>query len=114
MRESFEVCVEYYVDEKGRWPFIDWVESLDPTEAEVIAFAVRKRRDGNTGNFKPVGNGVHELRAKAFRIYYGVRGDTLIILLGGGTKRRQQADIDVAKTRWLNVKQEPRKWARKR
>ena len=114
MRESVEVTVGYYIDEKGRRPYIDWVKSLDRAAAEIVAFAVRKRRNGNTGNSSPVGGGVHELKARGFRIYYGVHGDRLIILLAGGTKRRQQADIDVAKSRWRNVKQGPRKWVRER
>ena len=59
---------------------------------------------GNTGNSKPVGGGVQELKATGSRIYYGIHGDNLFILLAGGTKRRQQADINVAKFRWLDFK----------
>ena len=109
MRESVEVSVEYYTDERGRKPFIDWMKSLDPAAAETILYAVYKRRNGNTGNSSPVRGGIHELKAKGFRVYYGVHGDKLIILLGGGTKRRQQADIDVAVARWRDFKQEPGK-----
>ena len=114
MRESVEVGVAYYVDGRGRRPFIDWLESLDPAAVEAVLYAVKKRRNGNTGNSKPVGGGVHELREKAFRIYYGIHGGKLIILLSGGTKKRQQTDIDAAKSIWRNIKQEPWKWAEKR
>ena len=114
MREAIVVSVAYYIDGKGRRPFIDWVESLDPDTAEMVHYAVEKRRVGNTGGSKPVGGGVHELKAKGFSIYYGIHGDKLIILLAGGRKRRQQADINVAKSRWRNFRQEPRKWARGR
>jgi putative addiction module killer protein len=56
-------------------------------------------RDGNFSNAKGVGAGVEELRldfAAGYRIYFGRDGDTLVILLGGGTKKRQQADISSA------------------
>ena len=37
-----------------------------------------------------------------YRIYFGRNGDTLVILLGGGTKRRQSADIAAAQNRWAS------------
>ena len=52
MREAIVVNVAYYIDEKGRRPFIDWVKSLDPDMAETVHDAVEKRRVGNTGGSK--------------------------------------------------------------
>ena len=43
-----------------------------------------------------------------YRVYFGRDGDALVILLGGGTKRRQQRDIDDAKTRWTDYKRRKR------
>jgi len=37
-----------------------------------------------------------------YRIYFGRDGDRLVILIGGGTKKRQQADIDAAKAHWAD------------
>jgi putative addiction module killer protein len=40
----------------------------------------------------------------AYRVYFGKDGEQLVILLGGGTKRRQQDAIDVAKARWIDYR----------
>ena len=108
MREAIEVSIEYYYDDMGRSLFEEWYNTLDRSPKEVVLDAVDKRRKGNTGNSRPVGGGVHELRARGFRIYYATQGAKLIILLGGGTKRRQQSDIDAAKSSWWNYKQRKR------
>jgi putative addiction module killer protein len=54
---------------------------------------------GNLSNVRPVGSGVSEYRidfGPGYRIYFGRDGDTLIILLAGGTKQCQQQDIEAA------------------
>ena len=43
-----------------------------------------------------------------YRVYFGLDGDVLVILLAGGTKKRQQRDIDTAKVRWADYKQRKR------
>ena len=58
-------------------------------------------------NVKGVGAGVLEYRIDSgpgYRIYFGRDGKTLIVLLGGGTKRRQQRDIDAAKRLWRDYR----------
>ena len=55
---------------------------------------------------KSVGAGVMERRidwGPGYRVYFGRDGDRLIVLLGGGTKKRQQ-DIEEALTRWTDYK----------
>jgi putative addiction module killer protein len=68
---------------------------------------------GNLSNAKPVGRGVLEYRidyGPGCRIYFGRHGDRLIILLAGGTKQRQRADIELATSYWLDYKRrKPRK-----
>jgi len=62
---------------------------------------------GNLSNAKGVGEGVLEYRidwGPGYRVYFGRDGDTLVILLTGGTKRRQQRDIDAAKVLWTDYK----------
>jgi putative addiction module killer protein len=62
---------------------------------------------GNFGDSKSVGGGVQELRmhfGSGYRIYYGRDGDTIIILLGGGSKRRQSFDIAAAVKRWADYR----------
>lgn len=64
---------------------------------------------GNLGDSKSLGGGVQELRVDygpGYRVYYGKDGDRLIILLAGGTKRSQSRDIQEAKRRWTNYKQQ--------
>ncbi len=60
---------------------------------------------------KGVGAGVSEYRidfGPGYRVYFGKDGDTLIILLGGGTKKRQQNDIETAQDLWREYKQRKR------
>jgi len=62
---------------------------------------------GNVSNVKGVGSGVSELKmdfGPGYRVYFGRDGDTLIILLAGGTKKRQDEDIARAKTCWGDYK----------
>ena len=68
--------------------------------------------DGNLGDHRSVGDGVTETRihtGPGFRIYYGRDGDTILILLAGGTKRGQQTDIRNAKDRWKDYKERKRR-----
>lgn len=54
-----------------------------------------------------MGAGVFELRLNfgpGYRIYFGKDGELLVILVGGGTKKRQQADIKAAQARWQEYK----------
>jgi putative addiction module killer protein len=63
---------------------------------------LRKAMLGNLGDVKPVGGGIYEMReyfGPGWRMYYLKRGDVLIVMLGGGNKSSQSADIAVAKQR---------------
>jgi len=62
---------------------------------------------GNTSNVKTVGAGVFELKVNfgpGYRVYFGRDGNEIVILLGGGTKKRQSRDIQAAQERWRNYK----------
>ncbi len=62
---------------------------------------------GNFSNVKGVGSGVYECRIDfglGYRIYFGKDGTRIVILLGGGTKQRQQNDIELAIARWEDFK----------
>jgi putative component of toxin-antitoxin plasmid stabilization module len=66
---------------------------------------------GNLSGVKGVGRGVLEYRidfGPGYRIYFGRDGHVLVILLGGGTKKRQQQDIDRAAMRWVDYKHRKR------
>ncbi len=56
---------------------------------------------------KGVGSGVYELRmdfGAGYRVYFGKVGDKLVLLLGGGTKKRQSNDIEAAHAAWIDYK----------
>jgi len=99
--------VREYVDAKGRSPYRDWLVKLDAaTIARVIA-AVLRIECGNFSAAKAIGAGVSELRldfGPGYRVYFGKDGERLVILLAGGTKKRQQADIEAAKALWTAYK----------
>jgi putative addiction module killer protein len=99
--------IRQYVDRLGRNPFDRWFEKLgDDTQARVVVSLDRLER-GNFSAAKGVGTGVFELRldfGPGYRIYFGKDGERLVILLGGGSKKRQQADIDTARDLWQEYK----------
>ena len=92
-----------YVDSRGRSPFGSWFDSLDANAAARIRTALARMEAGNLSNVRGVGSGVLEYRINVgpgYRVYFGRDGDTLIVLLGGGTKARQQRDIADARELW--------------
>jgi len=94
--------------EDGRSPFAEWFNSLDAVTAARVDKYIRRLEAGNFGAAKSLQEGVFELKmdfGPGYRVYYGRDGKTIIILLGGGSKRRQAADIAVAVERWKRYKQ---------
>lgn len=71
----------------------------------------RAHGSGNFSNVKAVGQGVSEYKltfGPGYRIYFGKDGNRLVILLGGGTKKRQSRDIENAQLLWKSYKQRKR------
>lgn len=104
------IRIEEYVSE-GSSPFRKWFDGLDVQAAASVTVAIERLAKGNTSNVKPIGEGAAELkinRGPGYRIYFGWDGKVLVILLGGGTKRRQQNDIDAALRRWRDYKKRKR------
>lgn len=89
-------------------PVTEWLCGLRDTRARAqIEVRLRRVSAGNFGDCKPVGEGVSELRVDigtGYRLYYGKHGQTLVILLCGGDKGSQQADITHAKAYWADWK----------
>ena len=102
------VEVRYYLTIAGKNVFESWVSSLKDDQAEArIATRINRLMHGNFGDCKPVGEGVWELRINwgpGYRLYLGRDGDKLVILLTGGAKQRQSADIERAKELWSEYK----------
>lgn len=101
------VLIEEYIDGSGTSPFADWFDSLTPVAAARVTVAVTRIARGAVSNVKGVGDGVLEYRIDSgpgYRIYFGRDGDRLVVLVGGGRKRRQDKDIEAAKRRWADYK----------
>jgi putative addiction module killer protein len=97
------VDVREYLDPRGQSSYTDWFEPLDAPAAAKVTAALVRLQHGNFSNVKGVGSGVFEYRidfGPGYRVYFGKDGDALVILLGGGTKKHQQRDIESAKTLW--------------
>ena len=81
--------------------FVGWFNGLRDTVGRArILKRLRRMADGNLGDVKAVGDGVHELRmffGPGYRVYFMYRGDVLILLLSGGDKDSQERDIAAAK-----------------
>jgi|ERR1035437_4134887 putative addiction module killer protein len=106
--EGKMVTVQEYQDLAGKNEYRDWFNELDVAAAVKVTTAVERIAQGNTSSFKPVGEGVSEYRldwGPGYRIYLGQDGDTLLILLGGGTKKGQNTDIENAQAAWREYKQ---------
>ncbi len=95
--------IRYDVSEDSGDPFEEWFATLDRTAKAKVTVAIARLEQGNLSNIKSVGDGVLEYRidwGPGNRVYFGRDGAVLVILLNGGTKRRQGRDIDNAKALW--------------
>jgi len=101
---DYQIEILEYWTERGRNPFQKWLKGLRDRQARAkIRVRLNRIRLGNFGDCKAVGNGVSELRIQhgpGYRIYYGRKGDTIIILLYGGHKKTQSKDIALAQEYW--------------
>ncbi len=99
--------IKEYLDDQGRSPYAKWFNSLNAQAAAKVVTALSRIGQGNLSNVKGVGEGVFEYRigfGPGYRVYFGKDGATLVILLGGGTKKRQQKDIEAAQALWQDYK----------
>lgn len=103
--------IRQYVDRLGRTPFLKWLDALSDEAQARVTTALQRLECGNLSSVKSVGTGVQELRidfGPGYRIYFGWDGNSLVILLAGGSKKRQQADIERARELWAEFKDRKR------
>lgn len=90
--------------ETGKVPFDDWYLALpDLKTRAAISGRLTRMRSGNLGDHQSVGGGVSELRihqGPGLRVYFGRRGQKVIVLVGGGHKGTQGRDIKRAQELW--------------
>ena len=102
--------IEHYltVDEQ-KDVYDDWLRRLRDAQAKVAVIRrVTRVEQGNFGDHKFCRDGVWELRIDAgpgYRVYYGLAGHRLVLLLCGGDKRTQDADIARAVAYWQDWQQ---------
>lgn len=94
--------------EDGSVPFSEWLFKLRDLQAKTT---IRRRIDrfaaGNPGNAAPARKGVRELKidcGPGYRVYFSLHGKTLVVLLCGGDKSTQDADIETAIGYWNDWK----------
>jgi putative addiction module killer protein len=102
------VDIREYHDRGGHNPFREWYDRLNAEAARKVTTALYRVGLGNFSNAKSAGAGVYECKINfgpGYRVYFGKEGEQIVILLGGGTKQRQQNDIKLALERWEDYKQ---------
>lgn len=91
------LTVEYYIDAQGNNVLNQWRRQLPDRTAQLrIAMRIDRLERGGFGDCKPIENGVWEMRidyGPGYRLYYSMIGRTVVLLLCGGDKRKQQMDI---------------------
>ena len=102
--DDVHVEILEYLLENGQNPFREWLEGLKDRQARAkIRVRLNRIRLGNFGDCKSVGRGVSELRVPygpGYRVYFGRKGNTVVILLYGGDKSTQSRDITLAQEYW--------------
>ena len=92
----------------GVEPVTDWLNELGDKRAQAkVRMRIKRVEAGNFGDADSVGDGVFELRehlGAGYRVYFGRHGRAVVILLCGGTKKSQAADIKAAKQYWADWK----------
>lgn len=103
--------IQLYRTAAGVCPFNEWLETLDKKSQAIVETRFDRVTLGNFGDYDSVGEGVFELRihyGPGLRIYYGLDGEDIVLLLLGGTKKSQKRDIKTAQRYWKDYKQEQR------
>jgi putative addiction module killer protein len=108
--ESQERRVRIYQAPTGRVPYLDWLGALrDRRAKQKIEARIGRVRLGNFGHSRTVGQAVFELKidfGPGYRVYFGQDGPEFVILLCGGDKSTQDADIRQAKAYWADYQKE--------
>ena len=103
--------LQEFIDDSGRNRFGEWFSELEVSVQVRLSTFLTRLRNGNTGSLKALGTGLLELRmdfGPGYRVYCGRDGMALVILLAGGTKQKQQADIREARELWQRYKDRKR------
>ncbi len=96
--------IQTYQTPDGRKPYAVWLSGLADRQARArVLVRVLRMAAGNFGDCKPLDGGVSELHidwGPGYRVYFAMAGRRVVLLLVGGDKRRQRADIAAALKYW--------------
>lgn len=102
-------AVDYYRTTTGKAPAQEWLSAIKDKLTQAILYKrIRQAGLGQFGKTRNVGDGVWELKidyGPGYRVYYGIHGDELILILMAGSKRTQMADIKKARAYWIEWKE---------
>lgn len=93
-------ALEIFETESEKRPFEDWFKELSAKPKAAVAARLARLKAGNLGDVKHLGDGLFEMRvhlSPGFRIYFGMQGNAIVILLCGGDKSTQKRDIKKAR-----------------
>lgn len=101
--------LKIYLTAANRSPFVEWLEALKDRQIRAnIKVRLDRLEQGNPGDYKVISQDLYELRlrvASGYRIYFGELSHSLVLLLWGGDKSSQTADIALAQLYWADYKQ---------
>jgi putative addiction module killer protein len=106
-QEQWEI--QKYLTNNGVCPFDEWFSTLETQTQTRIDVRIDRVSLGNFGDSKSVGKGIYELRftfGSGFRVYYGLVGKRVVLLLIGGSKKTQPRDIKIAQKLWGDYQNE--------
>lgn len=103
--------IRHYLTADGKDLYLDWLRQLrDPIAKVQVVKRVSRVEQGNFGDHKFCREGVWELRVDVgpgYRVYYAQAGTQVVLLLCGGDKRSQDADITLAVKHWQDWQRRP-------
>ena len=95
-----------YQTAEGKEPVTEWLQSMRDKQAQAkLRVRLRRLEAGSFGDCESVGDGVLELRehlGAGYRVYFGRHGQKVVVLLCGGSKKSQAADIRKAREFWAD------------
>ncbi len=96
--------IRLYVTPSEKIPFEEWLSDLKDRRGRVlIRLRIDRLRMGNPGKYRSLGDDLYELKidySPGYRVYYGEKGDSVVLLLCGGHKGSQSKDIQKARKYW--------------
>mgnify|MGYP002358844167 CR=1 FL=1 len=106
---SNEVPYPDLYDPNGKAPYEHWFRTLRNRQVRAIILQrIDRVRRGNLGDCKNLGGGIYELRlhiGPGYRVYFGLHGQMIVLLLCGGDKGTQDRDIEAARDYWREYNQ---------